>query len=66
MGIRQLILIKYITKINFKTEVIERRKGDPAFLVADNNKVLDKMKWKYKFDDLELICKSDYEWEKSI
>ncbi|RBQ32733.1 UDP-glucose 4-epimerase GalE [Arcobacter sp. FW59] len=56
--------IKNLTNCYFKTKIIEKREGDPAFLVADNNKILDKMKWKPKFDNLELICKSAYEWEK--
>ncbi|RXJ66837.1 UDP-glucose 4-epimerase GalE [Halarcobacter ebronensis] len=58
--------VKEITSINFKVEVVERREGDPAFLVADNSKVLEKMKWRPKFDSLEAICKSAYEWEKSL
>ncbi|MFX4284477.1 UDP-glucose 4-epimerase GalE [Aliarcobacter butzleri] len=58
--------IKNITNCNFKTQIIEKRDGDPAFLVADNNKILDKMKWKPKFNNLELICKSTFQWEKSI
>ncbi|WP_419677889.1 UDP-glucose 4-epimerase GalE [Aliarcobacter lanthieri] len=58
--------IKNITNCDFKTQIIERREGDPAFLVSDNGKILDKMKWKPKFNNLELICKSAYEWEKSI
>ncbi|WP_418184846.1 UDP-glucose 4-epimerase GalE [Aliarcobacter vitoriensis] len=58
--------IKNITNCDFKTQIIERRGGDPAFLVSDNGKILDKMKWKPKFNNLELICKSAYEWEKNI
>lgn len=58
--------IKNITNINFKTQIVGRREGDPAFLVADNSKILDKMKWKPKFNNLEFICKSAYEWEKNI
>lgn len=57
-------IIKNITNINFKTNIIEKRYGDPAFLVADNSKILNKMKWKPKFDNLELICRSAYEWGK--
>lgn len=58
--------VKEITSINFKVEVVERREGDPAFLVADNSKVLEKMKWKPNFNNLESICKSAYEWERCI
>ena len=58
--------IKNVTNCEFKIQIVERRDGDPAFLVADNSKILDKMKWKPKSDNLELICKSAYEWEKNI
>lgn len=58
--------IKNVTNCEFKTQIVERREGDPAFLVADNSKILDKMKWKPKFNNLEFICKSAYEWEKNI
>ncbi|MDD2509190.1 MAG: UDP-glucose 4-epimerase GalE [Aliarcobacter skirrowii] len=58
--------IKNVTNCEFKIQIVERREGDSAFLVADNSKILDKMKWKPKFDNLEFICKSAFEWEKNI
>ncbi|MCT7528319.1 UDP-glucose 4-epimerase GalE [Aliarcobacter cryaerophilus] len=58
--------IKNVTNCEFKTQIVERREGDPAFLVADNSKILYKMNWKPKFDNLEFICKSAFEWEKNI
>lgn len=66
-SVKQIVnAVKDIIKIDFKTTIVDRRAGDPAFLVADNSKVVSKMKWKPKFDNLELICKSAYEWEKAI
>ena len=56
--------IKKLTNINFETKIVEKRDGDPAFLVADNSKILDKMNWKPKFNNLDLICQSVYEWRK--
>lgn len=58
--------IKNITNVNFETKIVEKRDGDPAFLVADNSKILDKMNWKPKFNNLRSICQSVYEWEKNI
>ena len=58
--------VKSISNCTFKTKITKRREGDPAFLVADNSKILDKMAWKPKFNNLESICNSAYEWEKSI
>jgi len=57
--------VKKISQKDFTVEVVERRAGDPAILVADNSKITDEMKWIPQYDDLELICKSAYEWENS-
>jgi UDP-glucose 4-epimerase len=56
--------VKKVSQKNFKVEVTGRRAGDPAKLIADNRKVLSKTSWKPRFDDIELICQSAYEWEK--
>lgn len=40
--------------------------GDPAMLVADNQKILECTNWKAEYDDLELICKSALECEELI
>ncbi|MFA7083386.1 MAG: UDP-glucose 4-epimerase GalE [Arcobacteraceae bacterium] len=58
--------MKNATNTDFQVKQAARREGDPAFLVADNDKILDKMNWKPKFDNLGLICKSAFEWEKNI
>jgi UDP-glucose 4-epimerase len=39
-------------------------KGDPAALISDNSKIIKKMGWSPKYDDLGLIMKSAYTWEK--
>jgi UDP-glucose 4-epimerase len=57
--------VKKVSGVDFKVEVVSRRAGDPAELVADNTKIKDKMGWLPKYDDLELICASALEWEKS-
>lgn len=48
--------------INYK--ITSRRKGDPAYLIADNRKILSKMGWQPYFDDVRQICQSAYAWEK--
>ena len=50
----------------FNIEITERRAGDPAILVADSTKIREKMSWKPKYDSLEIICKTAYEWEKKL
>ena len=50
-----------ITGKKIKSEIVERRKGDPAVLVADNNKAKNKLGWepKYSLDD---IISSAWNW----
>jgi UDP-glucose 4-epimerase len=53
-----------VTNTKFLVENAPRRAGDPAALISDNSKIREKMQWQPRYDDLELICKSAYEWEK--
>jgi UDP-glucose 4-epimerase len=55
--------MKKVTEVEFEVEVSSRRAGDPALLIANSSKVKSKMNWTPAYDDLELICKSAYEWE---
>jgi len=56
--------VKKVSDIDFRVELSPRRAGDPAELVADNAKIRQLLSWKPRFNDLEIICKSAYEWEK--
>lgn len=58
--------VKKVTGVDFEVQKAPRRAGDPALLVSDNSKILKTLSWKPKYDNLELICKSAYEWEKNI
>lgn len=58
--------IKEVSGVNFKVEIAERREGDPAVLVADNKKILKKLNWKPKYDNIKFICKTALEWEKKM
>ncbi|QHG91853.1 UDP-glucose 4-epimerase GalE [Sulfurimonas sp. CVO] len=58
--------VKETTKHEFKVIKGDRREGDPSILVSDNGKIIQKMKWKPKYNNLELIVKSAYEWEKKL
>lgn len=55
-----------VTGIDFATKISSRREGDPAILIAGNEKILSHTSWKPLYNDLELICKSAYEWEKNL
>ena len=58
--------VKKVSGVDFKVENAPRRAGDPAMLISDNRKIKEKMNWQPKYDDLEFICKTAYEWEKKI
>lgn len=58
--------IKKVSGVDFKVDITNRRAGDIPIVISDNSKIKKKMNWTPKFDNLELICKSAYEWEKKI
>jgi len=52
-----------VAKTKFDVRQGKRRLGDPAILIANNQKITNKMKWKPQYDDLNLICESVFRWE---
>ncbi len=56
--------MKRVSGVDFKVEIVPRRAGDPSVLISNCSKIRSLSSWKPKFDDLELICKSAFEWEK--
>lgn len=57
--------VKQASAVDFPVSLSPRRAGDPAELVADNTQIRSLLAWKPEFDNLELICRSAYEWEKN-
>ena len=43
-----------------------RRAGDPPELVAESSRIRNVLGWKPKNDDLEVICSTAYQWERSL
>jgi UDP-glucose 4-epimerase len=63
--VREVVdMVKKVTGIDFLVQETYRREGDPPQLVADNTKIKAKLGWKPKYDDLEFIIKTAWEWEK--
>ena len=56
--------MKEVSGVDFKVELAPRRAGDPSVLISNAEKIRKLTSWKPKYDDLKLICKSSYEWEK--
>jgi UDP-glucose 4-epimerase len=57
---------KRVTKNDFPVEETSRRAGDPPELVANSNKLQTLTGWKPKYDDLEFIIKTAWEWERKL
>ena len=58
--------VKKVSGVDFQVDLAPRRLGDPAFLVSNNEKILQNTAWKPQYDNLETICKSAYLWEKKL
>jgi len=58
--------IKNLSGVDFKVDIVERRAGDPAELIADNSKIVNEMGWAPEFNNLKLICKSALNWEQKM
>jgi len=54
-----------LTGVKIKIEQAPRRAGDPAVVMSKAEKIGRVLGWKPKYDDLDLIIKSAYEWEKN-
>ena len=58
--------IEEITKKNIKLEFKPRRFGDPATLIANNEKIKSNLNWKPNYSDLKTIIKTAWQWEKTL
>lgn len=58
--------MREVSGVDFCAEIDHPRDGDPAILIASNERLISHTDWKPQYDDLKLICKSAYEWEKSL
>lgn len=57
--------VKEVTGVDIKIELTPRRAGDPASLTAKVEKIHQVLGWTPKYNNLEIIVKSAYEWEKN-
>ncbi|MBF0312421.1 MAG: UDP-glucose 4-epimerase GalE [Oligoflexia bacterium] len=55
-----------VIKRELPVEYVSRRAGDAISIFADPSRVKNTLGWKPKYQDIDLICKTQYEWEKEI
>lgn len=57
---------KKVTNIDIKSEVIEKRAGDPASVVASSEKAREVLGWKPEYTDVEKIIETAWNWYRSL
>ena len=57
-------MVKQVSSVDFKIVEAPRRAGDPPELVAGTKRIHEVLDWKTRYEDLELICRTAYEWER--
>ena len=66
-SVRQVIdKVKEISNVDFKVIETERRKGDPACVVAAADKIRDVLGWQPQYNSLDAIVQSSLTWEKKL
>ncbi len=57
--------VKKVTKKDFKVEIADKREGDPPYLVASNEKIKKVLGWQPKYNNIEYIIKTAWNWEQN-
>jgi len=55
-----------VTGCEIKSEIANRRDGDPAILIADSQKAIDTLNWNPQYDSLENIVETAWNWHKKL
>jgi len=58
--------VKKVSGVDFETVETERRAGDPPQLIASNQKIRDLTGWQPRYDNLDIIIQTAWEWEKKL
>ncbi len=64
-SVREVVEVaRRVTGVDFPVVEATRREGDPAELVADSSRIKHVLGWQPRYDDLEYIIRTAWEWEK--
>ena len=62
-SVKEIIdIAREVTGREIKAEIVERRAGDPAVLVASSDKAKAELGWKPKYNDVRTIIESAWQW----
>lgn len=58
--------VKRVTQKEFDVIYTERRAGDPSSLIGSSEKIISKLNWTPKFNKLEDVIKTAWDWHKKL
>lgn len=65
-SVKEMIKIaRKVTNHPIPAEVAPRRAGDPAVLIASSNKAVEELNWRPKFNSVETIIETAWNWHKN-
>ncbi len=65
--VREIVdTVRRVSGVEFPVSIGNRRPGDPAAVVADNSLLREWLDWHPRHNDIELICRTAYEWEREL
>jgi UDP-glucose 4-epimerase len=59
-------MARQVTAVDFPVVETDRREGDPAELIAGCEKIRKELGWQPRFDNLEIILQSAWDWEQRL
>lgn len=59
-------VVRKVSGVNFKANIVARRPGDPAAIIAKADRIRHALGWQPKYDDLEEIVRAAYSWERHL
>lgn len=63
-SVREVVAaVKQVTGRDFPVTLAGRRAGDPPVLVADPGRLREKLGWRPRYDDLDFIIRTAWQWE---
>jgi UDP-glucose 4-epimerase len=66
-SVRQVIeKVKEISGVDFNVVEAERRSGDPACVIAANDRIIQVLGWQPRFNDLDTIVQTALAWERKL
>jgi UDP-glucose 4-epimerase len=58
--------VKEVSEVDFSIIETQRRAGDPACVIACADKIRQMLGWQPKYNDLDLIVRTAFNWEKRL